>query len=239
VVALSRLEIQVVPAESAHRPRVVLLVDGQDVLAEQGHQGFGPESLLHRGDPLTPVSPPRRVVLYHCGCGVAGCSGRACVISESDGIVRWSGFRRFVGLGHPLDDTIADEHGRTDDLPDLAFDAAQYRAEVERAKNDRSWETPRRRLARLLTERLAAETRRWNDLGFEFGSVWLWSDEEEIYAVNLRRHGDQLLIGIRAEPGTDEAAVVSAMAADVLCGDERTWFVIYDQRRPSLPVDPP
>lgn len=239
MVTLSRLEIRVVPGESADDPRVVLLVDGRDVLAEQGHRGFGPESLLHRGDPLIPVSPPRRVVLYHCGCGVAGCSGRACDISESDGVVRWSGFRRFVGLNDPLDDTVADEHGWPDDLPDLVFDAAQYRAEVKRVKEDRSWETRRRRLARLLSERLARETQRWNELGFEFRSARLWSDEEAIYAADLRRHGDQLVIGVRAQPGPDDEAVVNAMATDVLSGDERTWFVIYDQRHLSPPADPP
>jgi hypothetical protein len=228
-----------VPGESADHPQVVLLVDGRDVLAEQGHRGFEPESLLHRRDPLIPTNPPRRVVLYHCGCGVAGCSGRACVISEPDGVVRWSGFRRFVGLDYPLDDTMADEDGRPDDLPDLAFDSVQYRAEVERAKDDRSWETRRRRLARLLTERLAVEPQRWDELGFEFRSAWLWSDDEEIYAINLRRQGDQLLIGLRAGPGPDEEAVVNAMAANVLAGNEHTWFVIYDQRRPSLPADPP
>lgn len=236
---LHRLEIRVVPGESADHPQAVLLVDGEDVLAGNGHRGFDPERLLHKGDPLVPVSSPRRVVLYHCGCGVAGCSGRACVISESDGVVRWSGFRLFVGLDYPLDDSLADEEGRPDDLPDIAFEAAQYRAEVERAKADRSWETRRRRLARLLTERLAAEPGRWDQLGFEFRSAWLWGDEEEIYAINLRRQGNQLLIGVRAEPGPDEEAVVNAMATRVLSGDERTWFVIYDQRHPSLPADPP
>ena len=227
------------PGESPDHPQVVLLIDGRDVLAGDGHRGFGPESLLHKGDPLVPVSPPRRVVLYHCGCGVAGCSGRACTVSESDGVVRWSAFRRFVGLDDPLDDTISDEHARPDVLPDFAFDAAQYLAEVERAKLDRSWETRRRRLARLLTERLAAESQRWSELGVEFCSAWLWGNDAEIYALNLRRQGDQLLIGIRAGAGGDEEAVVNAMASQVLAGDERSWFVIYDQRRPSLPADPP
>ncbi len=152
----------------------------------------------------SPQVLPRRVVLYHCGCGVAGCSGRACVISASDGVVRWSRFRRFVGLDHPLDDTIADEHGQPDDLLDLAFDAVQYRGEVERAKADRSWETRRRRLARLLTDRLPADPERWNELGFEFHSAWLWGDDQEIYAINLSRQDDQLLIGVRADPGSDE-----------------------------------
>jgi hypothetical protein len=235
---LSRLEIRVVPGESDH-PVVLLLVDGRDVLAGDGHRGFGPESLLHKGDPLVPVSPPRRVVLYHCGCGVAGCSGRACTISESDGVVHWSAFRRLVGLDYPLDDTLSDEHARPDDVPDLAFDAAQYRAEVQRAKLDRSWETPRRRVARLLTERLAAETQRWAELGFEFRSAWLWGDDEGIYAINLHREGNQLLIGVRTQPEADEEAIVNEMATKVLAGDERTWFVIYDQRHPSLPADPP
>ena len=235
---LSRLEIRVVPGESPDDPQVVLLIGGRDLLSGDGHRGFGPESLLHRGDPLTPASPPRRVVLYHCGCGVAGCSGRACTISESYGVVRWSGFRRFVGLDHPLDQTLSDEHGRPDHLPDIAFAAAQYRAEVARAKQDRSWETRRRRLARLLTTRLAAETDRWAELGVEFRSAWLWGDDEETYAINLRRQGDQLLIAIRAEQSPDDEAVVNAMATHVLAGDERTWSVIYDQRRPSLPPDP-
>jgi len=161
------------------------------------------------------------------------------VISESDGVVRWSRFCRFVGLDHPLDDTIADEHGQPDDLLDLAFDAVQYRGEVERAKADRSWETRRRRLARLLTDRLPADPERWNELGFEFHSAWLWGDDQEIYAINLSRQDDQLLIGVRADPGSDEEAVVEAMAAKVLSGDETAWFVIYDQRHPSLPADPP
>src|SRR5581483_3921829 len=130
--------------------------------------------------------PPRRGVLYHCGCGVAGCSGRACTISESGGVVRWSEFRGFVGLDYPRDETLSDEDVRPEDLPDLAFDAVEYRAEVERAKLDRSWETRRHRLDRLLTERLATERRRWNELGVEFRSTWLWGDDEEIYALDLR-----------------------------------------------------
>jgi|GEM_PF-4996946 len=235
---LSRLEIQVLPGRSVDHPRVVLLVDGQDFLAWRGDRGFGPESLLHRGDPLTPTDPPRRVALYLCGCGEAGCGTTACRISESKGIVRWSGFRSFVGLNHPLDASLADEDGRPADLPDLAFDAAEYRAEVERAKADRSWETRRRRRARLLNERLAERPERWDELGVEFRSVWLWDDENEVYAVNLQRQGDQLLIGVRTQLGADDDTVLNAMTAEVLAGDEQTWFVIYDQRRPSPPAHP-
>src|SRR5690242_5571012 len=160
--AQQRLEIQVVPGESVDYPRVALLVDGRDVLAWRGEQGFGPEALLHTGDPLIPTDPPRRVALYHCGCGIAGCGTIACRISEAGGVVRWSGFSDFVGLDFPLDTSVADEHGRPLDLGDFAFDAAQYRAEVERAKADRSWETRRRRVARLLQSRLVAPADRWD-----------------------------------------------------------------------------
>src|SRR5215469_4664022 len=44
--------------------------------------------------------------------------------------------------------------GRPWDLPDLHFDRQQYVAEIERASADGSWETSRRRTARLLYERL-------------------------------------------------------------------------------------
>jgi hypothetical protein len=62
-------------------------------------------------------------------------------------------------------------------------------------------------------------------------------EENDIYAVNLRRDGDQLLIGVPAPQGADEETVVNAMAAEVLPGDERNWYVIYDQRQPDPPVD--
>lgn len=184
--------------------------------------------ILHDRDPLLPVDPPRRVVLYHCRCGIAGCSGRACVISEANGVVRWTNFLRFVGLNHPLDDSLADEHGQADDLPDFSFDAAQYWAEVEQAKENRSWETSRRRLARLLTSRLQAETQRWEELGYQVRSIWLWNEDEDVDAINLRRQDDHLVIGIRAVPGADEEATVQAMADEVLVGDEHSWFTIYD-----------
>ncbi len=44
--------------------------------------------------------------------------------------------------------------GRPWDLPDLHFSREQYVSEVDRASRDRSWETDRRRVARLLHERL-------------------------------------------------------------------------------------
>jgi hypothetical protein len=57
----------------------------------------------------------------------------------------------FIG---PLAVSADDDDSRAWDLPDLNFDREQYVAEVERASADGSWETSRRRTARLLYERL-------------------------------------------------------------------------------------
>jgi len=67
--------------------------------------------------------------------------------------VSWVDFRDpgyFVDL-EPVDDV---EGGRPWDLPDLHFDRELYIAEIERASAYESWETDRRRTARLLYERL-------------------------------------------------------------------------------------
>jgi len=61
---VSRLEIRVVTGrtvagEPSDAPAVVLLVDGVEVLEGRGN-GFGPETLLQKGDPLLPAEPPRR-----------------------------------------------------------------------------------------------------------------------------------------------------------------------------------
>jgi hypothetical protein len=237
----SRLEIRVetgriVAGERVDYPVVVLLVDGVEVLEGRGN-GFGPETLLHQGDPLLPVEPPRRVGLYKCGCGDAGCGITGCSISESDGVIRWFGFRDFVGRHGPLDPALEDDaESRAIDREDLIFDAAQYRAEVARAKADRSWETRSGRLGRLLRGRLEHQER-WDELRFEFGSVWVWGDDADVFAVNLSRKGverGQLVVGVRAPKGLDDDATLDALAAQVLAGDETSWFVIYDQQRPSI-----
>lgn len=56
---------------------------------------------------------------------------------------------------HPLTDAEYDPTvGRSWPLTGLQFDAEQYEAEVRRLAADTSWETPRRRTARLVEEHL-------------------------------------------------------------------------------------
>jgi hypothetical protein len=69
--------------------------------------------------------------------------------------VSWADFRDYTGVFvDPVTDSLDGEEGSSWDLPDLHFSWEQYVAEIHRTSRDRSWETDRRRLARLLYERL-------------------------------------------------------------------------------------
>jgi hypothetical protein len=85
------------------------------------------------------------------GCGVIA----PVIIPSPDGRrVSWVDFRDYVGVFvGPVKSVVGDE-GRPWDLPDLHFDRERYVAEIERASQDGSWETDRRRTARLLYEHL-------------------------------------------------------------------------------------
>ncbi|WP_427886926.1 hypothetical protein ACQHIV_28920 [Kribbella sp. GL6] len=157
-------------------PVVAILVDGQNPFAAVApdRQGFDPAAILGPPTPaptpdLGPLAPDptcdlgplvpddagRRVAVYRCSCGEPGCGVIAPYIVPSPDRRRisWVDFRDYTGVfDDPLTDLTAD--GRPWDLPDLHFDRTQYLTEVHRATTDRSWETPRRATARLLTDRL-------------------------------------------------------------------------------------
>jgi hypothetical protein len=140
-------------------PVVQVLADGRDPFAEAARdwRGFDPATMLGPHSPLLPVDLGRRVAVYRCPCGEAGCGVIAPVIVPSpDGSrVSWVDFRDYVGVFNcPVEESVYKHEGKSWDLPDLHFDREQYIAEVERASRDCSWETPRRRAARLLYERL-------------------------------------------------------------------------------------
>lgn len=140
-------------------PVVSVLVDGRDPFAAvaPGWRGFDPAKLLGRGSPLLPADQGRRVAVYCCSCGEPGCGVIAPVILPSpDGRrVSWVGFRDYTGVfDDPVTGSLDEDEGRPWDLPDLHFGREQYVSEIDRASGDRSWETERRRVARLLYERL-------------------------------------------------------------------------------------
>ena len=78
-------------------PVVQVLVDGRDPFAEVAPdwRGFDPAKMLGPHCPLLPVDLGRRVAVYRCSCGEAGCGVIAPVIVPSpDGRrVSWVDFR--------------------------------------------------------------------------------------------------------------------------------------------------
>jgi hypothetical protein len=140
-------------------PVLTIRVDGIDPFAEvaKDWRGFDPSKMLARNSPLIPDDNGRRVAVYRCSCGEAGCGVIAPFILASPDRTRvsWVDFRDYVGVFvGPTARQVEDDDGRPWKLPDIHFDRDQYLAEVERAANDGSWETPRRQVARLLHERL-------------------------------------------------------------------------------------
>lgn len=160
---VSVLALDIHNHDDPDRPVVHIGVDGEDPFATvvPGWAGFDPDDVLGGDSPLLPTANGRRVALYRCSCGEAGCGSIApLVVASPDGRhVHWVDFRDFVGvffrpLAAPVEDGD-DWQGRPVPVPDLRFDLGQYVQEIGRASADLSWETPRRRTARLLRERLA------------------------------------------------------------------------------------
>lgn len=140
-------------------PVVTMQVDGHDPFAAvaSGWRGFDPAQMLGSSSPLVPLDGDRRVAVYRCTCGEAGCGVIApfIVLSPDGKRISWVDFRDYVGVFvGPAEPESADHEGTKWNLPDLHFDRDQYLAEVARASADRSWETSRRRTARLVSEHL-------------------------------------------------------------------------------------
>ena len=140
-------------------PTVTISIDGVNPFAEVAPEwgGFDPSAVFIEDSPLLPQNPPRRVGVWRCSCGIEGCGVIAPIIagSENGEWVTWSDPRDYTGVfvgPYPIDANPAD--GRPWALPTYRFEMSQYVVEVRRAAANRSWESPRRATARLLTELL-------------------------------------------------------------------------------------
>ncbi|MET8753342.1 hypothetical protein ABZW32_25090 [Streptomyces sp. NPDC004667] len=195
------------------------VVDGVDILAEAFTEGPGqdPKYLLPPDGPLTADAvEPREVRLAEAQC-TEGCCGALYVTVRRDGDeVIWGGWR------NPDDDEV--------DLPEFRFDAGEYRAEVERAAADHSWEWPARTVARLLTRHLAARTDWLSTWDCELGSVsaWLWEPDRinlfffhpSTSAIREDRPWLQFRM-VLALSGEDPAAQAEGLALRLTAGDPR------------------
>jgi hypothetical protein len=137
-------------------PWVTVLIEGKDLLGVTGFSGFGPQKLLGEPALLLPTEPPRRIAVYYCNCGIPGCGSLAPIIERVGNDIHWRDLRTFTGV-YEAPDTDTDpapERGTPLPIPTLRFDAAQYEAELRRASEDRSWETPALQVSRLVKQQL-------------------------------------------------------------------------------------
>lgn len=176
-----------VPDDRPDWPVVAIRVNGRDPFGQDGWQGFDPAQILGEGSPLAPDDRGRRVAVYRCSCGEAGCGVIAPYVvgSPDRRRISWVDFRDYTGVfARPLAPGSVDYEGRSWGLPDLHFDRDQYLAEVRRATADRSWETPRRLTARLLEEQLRPmPSLEW------VSPAW----REEGVVLSLEHHGQLVL----------------------------------------------
>ena len=231
---LRRIAFRIDPGESPDWPDVTVLVDDEDVIGRATRfRGFDPDELFGADAPLLPTVPPRRVAIYRCSCGEPGCACAACIVSEMDGIVHWQDFRDFVGVYGKA--TVSDDPtgGKRLALPDLSFDAEQYRAAVQRASADRGWETDRRRVARLLRARLIAGDEALDERGYKVGWVSPEWEREDSFNVELRVPRGQVVVRVDADWRLSENDLVEEMASTLLHQSERRWHVLHRNHWPE------
>jgi hypothetical protein len=204
---------------------VTILIDGEDLLSTGGYSGamgWDADAILVAECPLLPVLTPRRVAVNRCACGEPGCGNNTPVIAEENGRVYWSDFRSFTGCfkgpvqfedetdAEMINSLVFDDDGAvvvTDDgaeiwwaahkldLPDLVFDAGQYRAEITRALADRSWELREpetMQTVRILRRRFAADSSWLAGTPLKYEWIWPRFREPESIEVILRESPTKL-----------------------------------------------
>jgi hypothetical protein len=121
-----RLRITIRPSPDTGDHEVCLFGDDEDLVEIFGDTAIGldPSDILVSPCPLLPEPSPRQVLIARCYCGAIGCGDVHVNLVSEASIVVWS-------------DPYRPAIRRT-------FQAPTYHAEVARALNDHSWETPER-----------------------------------------------------------------------------------------------
>jgi hypothetical protein len=211
---------------------VVIVINGRRPFGRAGdraYRAFHPAGLLDPYlAPLRPAVPARRVAVYQCTCGHAGCGCVAPVISREAERVTWTDFRDFTGCYElPLAGESPDAaRGRPLPLPDLSFDAGQYLAEVDRATADRWWETPPMATVRFLSSALRRDEARLAALRWRQRHAGA-DREPGVFHLWLTDHQDhELCLDLAAQPGTPQQQA-DELARFVLDTSPLDWPVSY------------
>lgn len=223
--SLSRLGLRVAfPPDGRDAPELAISVDGIDLAelsgAPSGFRGFPVDDVLppprveledegwHEGDAVDSplLHTGRRIAVYACSCGVAGCGVIAPVIATDGDIVTWSDFRDVVGVFDRPDDVVPDLETGFLDIPQVRFDRAQYESEVARAASDRSWESPSRVTARIVRAMLLQHDERIREAGLRLGWVasafWSASVGRVEFSLEPLAGGSNFVVGLGAKFGT-------------------------------------
>jgi hypothetical protein len=182
------LRIEIVPSPDTDDHAVRLLVDEVDVLAQHRAIGLDPDDFFVPTPALEAAAAPISRPIGRCTCGVRGCGDIEAVIGTDGADVVW-------------------------DIGAMAyrFDARAYGAELERARLDRTWETPDRTAARLVREGLGPLRRRLDEHGLRFD----WASgrvEPGRFTVSLSRREPYAQVLIHVDwSGEAPAAIAAAM----------------------------
>lgn len=121
--------------------------------------------------------------------------------------------------------------GRVLPFRELIFDGEQYHAEVERASQDRSWETVPRHTARLLRDYLDEEDEYLATLGWQRG--WVAPHPREAGAVQvslLDREGRQIVVSLSAARPGSPSQRAGEMAHSLLATPPENWPITFRGR---------
>lgn len=147
VQGFAEFRIAIRPSPETNDHEVCLLADGESLVGQfsSGLMGLDPTQLLVEPCLLRADKLPHLAVIGRCSCGEVGCGSLEVQIRRESDVVVWSA---------------------ADTSRSARFHADQYDAEIERALQDRTWETPERMAARLISE--AVDRAALAKKGFEF-----------------------------------------------------------------------
>lgn len=200
-VHLTELRIVVRPSEETNDHEVCLLGDGEDLIRrfDSGLIGLDPDDILVHPSPLIALSEPHVATVARCDCGVIGCGSLEVSICREGDVVSWRSVYSSVVV---------------------QFRADLYEREVERAVNDRSWETPDRTTARLISDFVDRRALAERGLRFEWASGRLREGAMSL-SLGYELGPCQLVVHVSAANASPKEVAESCLA--VLSQNPVTW----------------
>ena len=216
-----QLQLDVVPVPDVSGFEVRVIVSGRHVLRSLQLIGMDPDDILRHGELIPPAVGARDVVIGRCTCGEVACDSMAISVSRTGENIVWTRPQSF-GRRWPVEPVI--------------FDATQYLAEVDRARNDFSWETPDRTAARLIEERLDHSLLRSKGLRFQWGSKY---SRAQHFSVSLVAEPGPYQVILHVPWAAEEHDALVDRMLRILTGEPGDWSdVEWIAQYDGTPVPP-